>query len=35
MEMTSGLLYRRAHYAVGQLLRLVAESIRQPVVSPH
>ncbi len=30
MEMTSGLLYRRAHHAVGQLLQLIAESIQQP-----
>jgi hypothetical protein len=31
MEMTSGLLYRRAHHAVGQLLQLIAESIQEPV----
>jgi hypothetical protein len=30
MAVTSALLYRRAHHAVGQLLQLIAESIQQP-----
>ena len=30
MAMTSGLLYRQAHHAVGELLQLIAESIPQP-----
>lgn len=31
VAMTSGLLYRRAHHEVGQLLQLIADSIQQPV----